>query len=154
MKKSVYIDTTILSYLFDERDELKNFKEVTKEWWKTQRKNYSVSLSIETLAELNDGNYPNKEKIIKTAQTIEVLPRIKEIETTAEIYINNYLMPKGMLGDAVHLAYASLYKTDFLLTWNCRHLANANKKQHIRQINTKLGLFIPEIITPLELFNF
>ena len=61
-------------------------------------------------------------------------------------------MPKDFLGDAIHLSYASSYKIDFLLTWNCRHLANANKRQHIRVINTKLGLFIPEIITPLELF--
>jgi hypothetical protein len=105
------------------------------------------------LTELNSGNYQNKENIIKTAQTIEILPRIKEIEEVAEIYINNYLMPKGMLGDAVHLAYTSIYKIDFLITWNCKHLANANKKHHIRQINTKLGLFVPEIITPLELFK-
>ncbi|MGR3218700.1 MAG: type II toxin-antitoxin system VapC family toxin, partial [Candidatus Anammoxibacter sp.] len=55
-------------------------------------------------------------------------------------------------GDAVHLAFASYFKIDFLLTWNCNHLANANKKQHIRILNTKLNLNIPEIITPLELF--
>jgi len=62
-------------------------------------------------------------------------------------------MPKDLKGDAVHLAYTSVYKIDFLLTWNCKHLANANKKPHIRKINTNLGLFIPEIITPLELFQ-
>ncbi len=52
-----------------------------------------------------------------------------------------------------HLAYASYYKIDFLLTWNCNHLANANKKQHIRIINTRLNLPTPETITPLELFT-
>ncbi len=62
-------------------------------------------------------------------------------------------MPLKLEGDAFHLAYASVYKIDFLLTWNCNHLANANKKQHIRVINTKLGLSTPEIITPLELFE-
>ena len=62
-------------------------------------------------------------------------------------------MLKGMLGDAVHLAYTSIYKIDFLLTWNCKHLAKANKKHHIRQINTKPGLFVPEIITLQELFT-
>lgn len=139
--------------MFDERENLKTFIDITKTWWVNQRKHYSLYLSNETLVELNAGNYPNKSKILKTAQTIEILPRIKEIEIIAKIYINNFIMPQGMPGDAIHLAYASIYKIDFLLTWNCKHLANANKKQHIRQINTKLGLFIPEIITPLELFT-
>ena len=53
--------------------------------------------------------------------------------------------------NAVHLAYSSFYKIDVLLTWNCRHLANVNKKGQIRSINQNLGLFIPEITTPLEL---
>ncbi len=60
-------------------------------------------------------------------------------------------MPQVLKGDAIHLAYASYYKMDFLLTWNCNYLANANKKQHIRLINTRLNLSIPEITTPLEL---
>lgn len=153
MKKFVYLDTTILSYLVDERESIKNFIEVTKEWWETQRENYDSYLSIETLAELKEGNYPNKEKAIRLAEQVEVLQRTTEVEEVAEIYMKNSLMPNDLRGDAIHLAYASVYKIDFLLTWNCKHLANANKKTHIRKINTKLGLFIPEIITPLELFK-
>ena len=63
----------------------------------------------------------------------------------------NYLMPAEYGGDALHLAYASYYKVDFLMTWNCDHLANANKRQHIRVINGRLGLHVPEIVTPMEL---
>ena len=84
MKNSVYFDTTILSYLYDERESLKPFKDITFDWWNTQRKNYSLFLSVETLTELNAGDYPNKETIIKAAQTIEILPRIKEIEEVAQ----------------------------------------------------------------------
>ena len=152
MKRSVYLDTTILSYLFDERDMIKNFIETTKAWWEYQKPNYNVYTSIEMLAELQSGNYTNKEQTTRTAETIEILPRTDEIEIISEIYIKNFIMPKDFLGDAIHLSYASSYKIDFLLTWNCRHLANANKRHHIRVINTKLGLYIPEIITPLELF--
>ena len=72
---------------------------------------------------------------------------------TAEVYLANNLMPKTLSGDAIHLAVSSFYKIDFLLTWNYKHLANANKRQHIRIINTRLGLFTPEIITPLELLS-
>jgi len=153
MKNSVYLDTTIFSYFFDERKSIKTYTDVTREWWETQRTNYNLYVSIETLAELGEGNYPYKEKAERLAETIELLPRIDEIESIAEIYMENFVMPKDIAGDAVHLAYASVYKVDFLLTWNCKHLANANKKRHIRQVNTKLGLFIPEIITPLELFE-
>ncbi len=94
-----------------------------------------------------------KTEAIKEASKIEVLPHIQEINEVAEVYIKNLLMPQKLEGDVFHLSYASIYKIDFLLTWNCNHLANANKKQHIRIINTKLGLPVPEIITPLELFK-
>ena len=56
-------------------------------------------------------------------------------------------------GDALHLALASFYKCDFLLTWNCTHLANANKFGHIRRINVMLGLNVPLLVTPLELLG-
>jgi hypothetical protein len=66
-------------------------------------------------------------------------------------YIRHFLMPAQPGGDAAHLALASYHKCDFLLTWNCEHLANANKFQHIRRVNTMLGLFVPNLVTPLEL---
>lgn len=68
-------------------------------------------------------------------------------------YVEHQLMPARFGGDALHLAYASYYRMDFLMTWNCEHLANGNKKDHIRVINTRLGLYVPEIITPLELMS-
>ena len=60
-------------------------------------------------------------------------------------------MPENVVGDAIHLAIASYYKCDFLLTWNCKHLANANKFEHIKFINNKLGLYVPVLTTPLQL---
>jgi predicted nucleic acid-binding protein len=153
MKKTVYLDTTVLSYLFDERESLRSLTELTRRWWKTQGRSYRLFLSAETLAELRDGNYDHKAQSLKEASSIEILRRTDDIETIAKVYVDNLLMPKKVEGDAIHLAYASVYKMDFLLTWNCDHLANANKKQHIRIINTKLGLVVPEIITPMELFK-
>ncbi|EDN66668.1 conserved hypothetical protein [Beggiatoa sp. PS] len=57
------------------------------------------------------------------------------------------------LGDVLHLALASYHKCDFLLTWNCKNIANANKFTHIKRINTLLGLFVPTLLTPLELIG-
>jgi predicted nucleic acid-binding protein len=152
-KRSVYLDTSIFSYLIDERENLKSFIEITKDWWDTQKRYFKLFISSEVIAELQLGKYPNKKTAIDIAESIEILPRTDEIREIAEIYIENFIMPKNYEGNAIHLAYSSLYKIDFLLTWSCKHLANANKKLHIRKINTKLGLFVPEIITPLELFK-
>jgi hypothetical protein len=62
-------------------------------------------------------------------------------------------MPADDAGDAAHLAVASYHGVDYLLTWNCRHLANANKFEHIRVINRRLGLMTPELVTPEQLFE-
>ncbi len=84
---------------------------------------------------------------------IDYLEINDEIEEVVEEYISNYLMPQDVVGDALHLAIASFHKVDYLLTWNCNHLANANKKKHIRRINGRLRLSTPEIITPLEVLE-
>ncbi len=62
-------------------------------------------------------------------------------------------MPADPLGDALHLVFASVNKADYLVTWNCKHLANANKFDHIRRVNTLLGLPVRLLLTPLELMG-
>ena len=84
---------------------------------------------------------------------IAVLPIDDQIWEIVETYIGHSLMPVDPTGDALHLAMASYHKCDFLLTWNCQHLANANKFQRIRIINGMLGLHVPNLITPLELLS-
>ena len=153
MKKTVYLDTTIPSYLFDERDSMRTYIDITRKWWRDERQHFELWISEETIAELSTGNYPNKTQILDLVSEISVLPTDKSLVDIVKTYISNYLMPQTLTGDAVHLAYASYYKMDFLLTWNCNHLANANKKQHIRIINSRMNLFTPEIATPLELFT-
>lgn len=75
------------------------------------------------------------------------------IADIVDAYVKHQVMPADPAGDALHLALASFHKCDFLLTWNCRHLANANKFAHIRRINAILGLFVPAMVTPLELLG-
>ncbi len=153
MEKSVYLDTTIPSYYFDSRKSIKFQRDITKQWFKDESSKYDIFLSEATIYELQQGKYPNKNKILKFISQYDILENDTQINKIAEIYIKNYLMPKEFQGDALHLAYASYFKIDFLLTWNCNHLANANKRQHIKIINASLNLNIPDIITPLELFS-
>ena len=153
MKSTAYLDTTIPSYLFDKRESIKMHSEITRRWWDEEMGHFDIWISEETLDEINEGNYPKKHEILKFISTIPVLAPDNRIIDIAQIYLDNYLMPCVLKGDALHLAYAPYYKIDFLLTWNCNHLANANKRKHIRVINTRLNLPTPEIITPLDLFS-
>jgi len=137
----------------DERESLSLFSQVTRKWWSEMADQYDLYISEAVLQELNSGNYPKKKEIISLVSTIPLLPLASDLEQVVEFYIANYVMPRSLVVDAVHLAYASYYDIHYLLTWNCNHLANANKRKHIRVINGRLGLSTPELITPLELFS-
>jgi hypothetical protein len=82
---------------------------------------------------------------------VRKIPVEVEIQEIVDAYIAHFVMPKNPLGDALHLAMASFHKCDFLLTWNCNNLANANKFGHIARVNTMLGLFTPSLVTPMQL---
>ncbi len=152
-KEKVYLDTSIPSYYFDERESLSQFVEITRNWWLEMADDYDIFVSDAVFQELNQGNYPRKNEIIKFILSIPLLPPNNDIEQIVDFYIANYVMPKSLKGDAVHLAYACFYNIQYLLTWNCKHLANANKQKHIQIINAHLGLPTPQIITPLQLFH-
>jgi len=151
MKKSVYLDTTIFSYYVDERKELGVHIERTRDWWSNERHFYDLYISNFVMEELKAKSFPNQVNALKLTKGIHVLDPIEQIDKIVEIYLKNKLMPQRDTRDALHLAFTSVYKIDILLTWNCAHLANVNKKEHMKNINAVLGLFLPEIVTPLEL---
>jgi hypothetical protein len=102
---------------------------------------------------LGRGNFPNQEKAVEMMSNLPLLPVESAIAQIVQAYIRHKVMPADPAGDALHLALASYHKCDFLLTWNCQHLANANKFGHIRRINVMLGLYIPLLVTPLEMIG-
>jgi len=123
----------------------------TRQWWEQAAQRYSLVTSDGVIAELQEGKYDTQ---AETVELVADLPRLEVVDDIADIidvYLDNHLMPKERLGDALHLALASFHKCDFLLTWNCTHIANANKFEHIRIINARLGLFVPSLVTPMEL---
>ncbi len=99
----------------------------TRIWWDHYKFKYQCYSSEATFNELEDGEHPEKEnKLELITDDVELLEINHAIQEIVEVYISNYLMPQNNLGDALHLAVASFNKIDFLLTWNCTHLANAN----------------------------
>lgn len=67
--------------------------------------------------------------------------------------IDQKVMPGPLEGDAVHVAAATLYGMDDLLTWNVKHLANSNKRVHLGRVCLRAGLVPPEIVTPSNLWE-
>lgn len=150
MKRSVYIETTIPSFYHEVRTEPEMIarRESTRRWWAEESSGYDLMISAFVLGELRAGEFPGKADALKLIDALPLLEIVTEIESIAAVYAARGLMPRSDMGDAYHLATASFYACDFLLTWNCRHLANANKIQHIRAVNAELGLAIPTVTTP------
>jgi predicted nucleic acid-binding protein len=155
MKPKVYIETSIPSFYHEVRTEavMVARREWTQEWWDTLRHRYALVTSAAVVDELMRGEYPNKEQVLALINTLPLLPVEPAISEIVHVYIAHKVMPNDPLGDALHLAVASYHKCDFLVTWNAKHLANANKFQHIRRINALLGLYTPLLVTPLELLG-
>lgn len=155
MKESVYIETSVFSFYYDERPDpsIVARREWTQEWWDNCRAKYTLLTSTAVFDELSRGNKSHKERALALALTLPAITPTEEIVQVVRVYIKHRLMPKDPFGDALHLALASFHKCDYLLTWNCQNLANANKFGHIRIINTLLGLHVPILTTPLELMR-
>jgi hypothetical protein len=153
MKQKIYIETTIPSFYYETRTETEMvaMREWTQNWWDNQQHHYDLVTSIPVIEELENGDHPSKQATLELISKLPILPIHEEIEGIVEEYVTHHIMPNDPKGDALHLALASYHHCHFLLTWNCAHLANANKFEHIRHINTMLGLYVPILTTPYEL---
>lgn len=155
MRRRIYIETTIPSFYFEVRSEVEMVARRiwTREWWAVASARDEVVTSEAVLEELSGGDHPRRADCLAMVAELPLLAVEPAVAETVEAYIAHRLMPRDPGGDALHLALASHYRCDFLVTWNCRHLANANKFDHIRRINGILGLFVPSLVTPLELLG-
>ena len=151
MKPTVYIETTIPSYYCDDRTTLAREIARTREWWDDERGDYECFISPLVVDELAGGAYPTQSACLALLEGIPLLVVEPEVLDIAEAYRARRLMPHDPAADAIHLALASYYRMDYLLTWNCRHLANANKAKHLEVLNVQMGLSVPVLVTPYML---
>ena len=151
----MYVETTIPSLYHEVRTSPDSVarRNWTRQWWESALDLYELVTSPTVLEELADGLAERGAMRLDLVRALPLLPIEPAITEIVESYIRYKLMPADPGGDAMHLALASYHKCDFLVTWNCRHLANANKYGHIRRVNTMLGLFVPALVTPLELLG-
>lgn len=154
-KPRVYVETTIPSFYHEVRIEphIVARRDWTRQWWETAAQRYELVTSEAVREEAAKGTQERGAKRLELIANLPIVPVEPAVIETAQAYIRHKVMPADPTGDAMHLALASYHKCDFPVTWNCEHLANANKFGHIRRVNTMLGLFVPQLVTPLELLG-
>lgn len=156
MNQVVYVETSIPSFYFDARTsmEIQVRRQWTRDWWALAKWQDALVTSAVVESELEDT--PDAEKRAVMFDLLDDLPRLDyadEIDSIVEVYFARKLMPLASGGDAHHLALASFHRCDMLSTWNCKHIANPNKNEHIRMVNSALGLPTPQLVTPFELLE-
>lgn len=156
MAVRAYVETSIPSFYFEVRSEPQMVarRDWTREWWGRATKGQAeLVTSLAVIDELEQGDFTARADCLRLVAGLPILAIETPILEIVQAYIRHHVMPTDPAGDALHLALASYHRCEFLVTWNCKHLANANKFGHIRRVNTLLGLLTPALVTPLELLG-
>lgn len=153
MKPTVYIETSIVSYLTarPSRDLVRAaHQRLTQRWWKG-RHDFSLFVSELVLRELAGGDSVAAERRLRVVDSLPVLGISDEHADLAEALVRGGALPQVALVDAFHIALAAGHGIDYLLTWNCKHIANATMRGTIERICRSGGVEPPIICTPEEL---
>lgn len=156
MKPKVYLETSVPSYLTARRSRdliMAANQEITQEWW-DNREQFDLYISGLVLQEAGSGDPIAAQKRIERLDDIPEIDITEEIEHFAEILIQKVPLPEKAKIDALHIAVATLGGMDYLLTWNCAHIANAILRPKIEAICRELGYEPPTICTPQELMRY
>ncbi|MBN1293509.1 MAG: type II toxin-antitoxin system VapC family toxin [Candidatus Latescibacteria bacterium] len=156
MKQSVYIETSIFSYLTAHLSRnliTAAWQQITFEWWSLHRNGFELYISELVVAEAERGDTQAAEKRLAELHGIPELSITEEAIAFAEKLIKGGALPHNAADDAMHISVAAVHGIDYLLTWNCRHINNAEMKPFIRKICNDYGYIYPEICTPQELMG-
>lgn len=156
MRYKVYIETTIVSYLCARPSKnpiVAGRQELTKEWWNNHRNLYDLLISELVSQEASDGDQAAASQRLNHLSAIDSLKISDEAIILADHLVNNGPIPKEYGEDALHIAICAVNGVDFLLTWNCKHLANAAHRSQLETMVEMQGYLCPIICTPEELME-
>ena len=126
---------------------------LTHRWWNDERGNYQLVTSQYVIDEASDGDPVLAAERLQSLDGIPLLPLDPEIAVIAnEIMSRAILQPRAAI-DALHIAMVAHHEIQYLLTWNCKHIANARILPRIYSVLTDLGRPIPIICTPEEMVD-
>jgi len=153
MKRKIYVETSVISYLtaLPSRTIIgAAHQQITMAWWET-RSQYELLASEAVLRECGAGDPDAATKRLAVLKDVPLLLITEEALQIAESLVERGIVPIKAAEDALHIAVATVYGVDYLLTWNCRHIANPELQRGIADYLEQAGLFLPFICTPEEL---
>lgn len=153
---TVYIETSIVSYLKQKPSPsvvVAARQLLTHEWWHYQRNEYELVTSQYVLDEAAAGDPKLSAERLELLRDIPILPLDPEIAKLAGELVARAILPKKATIDAIHIAIAAHHRVDYLLTWNCKHIANARILPRVHQVLLELKVPIPVICTPEEMLG-
>ena len=154
MTETVYIETSIIGYLTVRASNnliLMANRQITMDWWEKCRSQFTLYISQVVLDEVAEGDAEIATKRLEILQDFPLLGLSLTVENLAKQFLNLSNLPPKAANDALHIALATVYGLDYLLTWNCKHIANAQIQKKLGQISREFGYPLPTICTPLEL---
>ena len=155
-KPAVYLETSVVSYLTARTTRhllALAWQQVTMEWWQRRRRRYELFVSELVLDEARQGDAA---AAARRLQLIESLPRLDvnvSVRALAARLLGEAALPPVARVDALHVAVATVHRMDYLLTWNCTHIANAERVPFVRLACESAGYRCPQICTPQELLG-
>lgn len=156
MAERVYIETTVVSYLTarPSRDVvIAGHQQVTHEWWNTRSSDFELCVSQLVLDEAGAGDAQAAQERLLVLRPMLVLETAAEALELAKELLQAGALPAKAANDALHIAVAATKAVPYLLTWNCRHLANAAMRPLIEAACSAKGCKAPIICTPEELLE-
>ena len=152
--ETVHIETTILSYLVSRpsRDIIVAARqELTRQWWEFSRQRMDCVISQIVLDEIAAGDPVHAAKRMEKARSLGLIAINPSCVELAQKYLAKGYVPQSEVRDALHIAVAVIWKVDYLLTWNCKHIANAHALRQLRKYTENQGHEFPQVCTPEEL---
>ncbi len=157
MNGSVYIETSIFGHLTarptDNLIVAANVK-ITQDWWNEQRNTFTLYASEIVEDEAARGDPAIATQRLNLLESLMLLELTEEAFELSQAFLSQSNLPPKASNDALHMALATVYNLDYLLTWNCKHMANAQILRKLAQISLDLGYVLPVICTPYELIGY
>jgi predicted nucleic acid-binding protein len=146
MKQSIYLETSVIGAYLDNGEPFR--RDLTIRWWEHELHEYRAVVSQIVTRELQRVPEPHRTAYLDLVRQLEHVELNEEAAILADGYVSRGIFHRKYIGDALHVAVASIHKIDYLVTWNFGHMANVRRQARIRLFNTAAGFFVPQIVTP------
>jgi len=154
--QKVYIETTIPSYLAAKASRdlvIAAHQQITQDWWQTAHDRFELYISEAVLAEVRAGDPEAVERRLQIIESLPVLALNEDVRVLTRFYDRALGLSGKARADIPHLAYAVSYRMDYLVTWNCSHIANGEMIRRLLKANAELQRATPLIVTPEEVLE-